>query len=124
MQLLSVIRDNSVVIIVGETGSGKTTQLTQYLHEDGYSKYGIIGCTQPRRVAAMSVAKRVSEEMEYKLGEEVGYSIRFEDVTSKVRICLKLVAYFCNIFPTISYGLGFALMSLKLLEVLNLPWPV
>jgi pre-mRNA-splicing factor ATP-dependent RNA helicase DHX38/PRP16 len=53
-----------VVVVVGETGSGKTTQLTQYLHEDGYSKYGIIGCTQPRRVAAMSVAKRVSEEME------------------------------------------------------------
>ena len=44
----------------------------------------MIGCTQPRRVAAMSVAKRVSEEMEVKLGEEVGYSIRFEDVTSKV----------------------------------------
>ena len=84
LQLLSVIRDNSVVIIVGETGSGKTTQLTQYLHEDGYSHVGMIGCTQPRRVAAMSVAKRVSEEMGVKLGEEVGYSIRFEDVTSKV----------------------------------------
>ena len=53
-----------VVICVGETGSGKTTQLTQFLHEEGYSEYGIIGCTQPRRVAAMSVAKRVSEEME------------------------------------------------------------
>jgi pre-mRNA-splicing factor ATP-dependent RNA helicase DHX38/PRP16 len=52
--------------------------------EAGYSNYGIIGCTQPRRVAAMSVAKRVSEEMGVKLGEEVGYSIRFEDVTSKV----------------------------------------
>ncbi|CAG8493973.1 14631_t:CDS:10, partial [Acaulospora colombiana] len=50
-----------------------------YLHEDGYSKHGIIGCTQPRRVAAMSVAKRVSEEMECKLGTTVGYVIRFED---------------------------------------------
>ena len=79
-----MIRDNNVVIIVGETGSGKTTQLTQYLHEDGYSNVGMIGCTQPRRVAAMSVAKRVSEEIGVKLGEEVGYSIRFEDVTSKV----------------------------------------
>lgn len=85
-QLLSVIRDNSVVIIVGETGSGKTTQLTQYLHEDGYSRYGMIGCTQPRRVAAMSVAKRVSEEIGIKLGDEVGYSIRFEDVTSKATL--------------------------------------
>ena len=54
----------SVVVVVGETGSGKTTQLAQFLYEDGYCAYGIIGCTQPRRVAAMSVAKRVSEEME------------------------------------------------------------
>jgi pre-mRNA-splicing factor ATP-dependent RNA helicase DHX38/PRP16 len=44
-KLLTAIRDNKIVIIVGETGSGKTTQLTQYLHEDGYSKYGLIGCT-------------------------------------------------------------------------------
>lgn len=80
--LLKVIRDNQVVIVIGETGSGKTTQLTQFLYEDGYNKRGMIGCTQPRRVAAMSVAKRVSEEMEVSLGNEVGYSIRFEDCTS------------------------------------------
>ena len=82
-QLLNIIRDNSVVIIVGETGSGKTTQLTQYLHEDGYTKFGMIGCTQPRRVAAMSVAKRVADETGTELGEDVGYSIRFEDCTSE-----------------------------------------
>ncbi|KAJ3290354.1 DEAH-box RNA helicase prp16 [Borealophlyctis nickersoniae] len=81
-ELLRVIRDNQIVIVVGETGSGKTTQLTQFLHEDGYSSWGRIGCTQPRRVAAMSVAKRVSEEMECKLGSKVGYAIRFEDCTS------------------------------------------
>ncbi|KAI1631077.1 P-loop containing nucleoside triphosphate hydrolase protein [Biscogniauxia mediterranea] len=81
--LLRVIRDNQVVIVVGETGSGKTTQLTQFLYEDGYGKMGMIGCTQPRRVAAMSVAKRVAEEMEVKLGSTVGYAIRFEDCTSK-----------------------------------------
>jgi signal recognition particle GTPase len=52
-----------VVVVVGETGSGKTTQLAQYLYEEGYGKYGLIGCTQPRRVAAMSVAKRVADEM-------------------------------------------------------------
>ena len=81
--LLRVIRDNQVVIVVGETGSGKTTQLTQFLYEDGYGKIGLIGCTQPRRVAAMSVAKRVSEEMMCRLGGTVGYAIRFEDCTSK-----------------------------------------
>ncbi|KAL5490090.1 DHX38 [Sanghuangporus weigelae] len=81
-ELLRVIRDNQVVVVVGETGSGKTTQLTQFLYEDGYCQSGIIGCTQPRRVAAMSVAKRVSEEMECKLGGKVGYAIRFEDCTS------------------------------------------
>ncbi|OTF81592.1 hypothetical protein BLA29_013903, partial [Euroglyphus maynei] len=85
-ELLKVIRDNSIVIVVGETGSGKTTQLTQYLHEEGYTKYGMIGCTQPRRVAAMSVAKRVADEVNVKLGEEVGYAIRFEDCTSNKTI--------------------------------------
>jgi len=53
------------------------------LLEIGYAKYGRIGCTQPRRVAAVSVAKRVSEEMNCKLGGKVGYAIRFEDVTSE-----------------------------------------
>ncbi|XP_065184258.1 pre-mRNA-splicing factor ATP-dependent RNA helicase PRP16-like [Sycon ciliatum] len=82
-ELLSIIRDNSIVVIVGETGSGKTTQLTQYMLEEGYGDRGMIGCTQPRRVAAMSVAKRVSDEQGVPLGDQVGYSIRFEDVTTK-----------------------------------------
>ena len=64
---------------------------TQYMHEDGYTNYGMIGCTQPRRVAAMSVAKRVSEEMGINLGEEVGYAIRFEDVTSEVSLVLQSI---------------------------------
>ncbi|KAJ7725514.1 P-loop containing nucleoside triphosphate hydrolase protein [Mycena maculata] len=80
--LMKVIRENQVVVVVGETGSGKTTQLAQFLYEDGYCQHGLVGCTQPRRVAAMSVAKRVSEEMECKLGSTVGYAIRFEDCTS------------------------------------------
>ncbi|KIJ54838.1 hypothetical protein M422DRAFT_775059 [Sphaerobolus stellatus SS14] len=82
-QLLEAIKEHQVLIIVAETGSGKTTQLPQYLHEAGYTKGGLkIGCTQPRRVAAMSVAARVAEEMGTKVGYEVGYSIRFEDCTS------------------------------------------
>ncbi|GJP82722.1 hypothetical protein CLOP_g12969 [Closterium sp. NIES-67] len=81
-ELLQVIRENQIVVVVGETGSGKTTQMTQYLHEAGYTTYGMVGCTQPRRVAAMSVAKRVADEMECELGSTVGYAIRFEDVTS------------------------------------------
>jgi len=82
-QLIEAVKDHQVLIVVAETGSGKTTQLPQYLHEAGYTANGQkIGCTQPCRVAAMSVAARVAEEMGTKVGYEVGYSIRFEDCTS------------------------------------------
>ncbi|KAI0778818.1 P-loop containing nucleoside triphosphate hydrolase protein [Trametes elegans] len=80
--LLQAIREHQVLIVVGDTGSGKTTQMTQYLAEEGFADKGKIGCTQPRRVAAMSVAKRVAEEVGCRLGQEVGYTIRFEDCTS------------------------------------------
>jgi len=80
--LLQAIHDHQLLVVIGETGSGKTTQITQYLAEAGYTARGIVGCTQPRRVAAMSVAKRVSEECGTRLGEEVGFTIRFEDCTS------------------------------------------
>ena len=106
--LLRVIRENQVIVVIGETGSGKTTQLAQFLHEDGYTRHGMIGCTQPRRVAAMSVAKRVSEEMEVKLGGTVGYAIRFEDCTSKDTVIkCKVSAYknaqLSNIFTIYSH---------------------
>lgn len=63
----------------------------------GYSKNGMIGCTQPRRVAAMSVAKRVSDEMGTELGQEIGYAIRFEDCTCDVSI------YIIELFTSISF---------------------
>ncbi|XP_032776341.2 ATP-dependent RNA helicase DHX8 [Daphnia magna] len=81
-ELIKAVSDNQILIVIGETGSGKTTQITQYLSESGFTARGKIGCTQPRRVAAMSVAKRVSEEFGCRLGQEVGYTIRFEDCTS------------------------------------------
>ncbi|KAK7908495.1 helicase associated domain-containing protein [Apiospora marii] len=82
-EFIAAINQYQILVIVGETGSGKTTQLPQYLHEAGFTKDGKkVGCTQPRRVAAMSVAARVAEEMGSKVGNEVGYSIRFEDNTS------------------------------------------
>ena len=81
-ELLNAISENQILVVIGHTGSGKTTQMTQYLAEVGMASGGVIGCTQPRRVAAMSVSKRVAEEYGCRLGEEVGYSIRFEDCTS------------------------------------------
>lgn len=78
--LIDAIKEYQVLVVVSETGSGKTTQIPQYLIESGF---GRVACTQPRRVAAMSVAARVADEMGVKLGAEVGYSIRFEDCTSE-----------------------------------------
>ncbi|XP_022132198.1 probable pre-mRNA-splicing factor ATP-dependent RNA helicase DEAH4 isoform X2 [Momordica charantia] len=82
-KIIETVEQNPVVVVIGETGSGKSTQLSQMLHRRGYTKSGIIGVTQPRRVAAVSVARRVAEELGVHLGEEVGYAIRFEDRTSE-----------------------------------------
>lgn len=83
--IMQAVASSSVVVIVGDTGSGKTTQITQFLHAGGYSTNGkIIACTQPRRLAAMSIAQRVCTEMNCaKLGGLVGYSVRFDDCTSR-----------------------------------------
>lgn len=85
--LLAAVAANDVLVVIGATGSGKTTQLTQYLIEAGYGGGGRrVGCTQPRRVAATSVARRVAEERGCRLGGEVGYAIRFEDRTSPATV--------------------------------------
>lgn len=81
---MRLLGQHQCIVLVGETGSGKTTQIPQWCVDYALSKGNGRGvsCTQPRRVAAMSVAQRVSEEMDVNLGEEVGYSIRFEDCSS------------------------------------------
>eukprot|EP00397_Hematodinium_sp_SG-2012_P017003 GEMP01017366.1.p1 GENE.GEMP01017366.1~~GEMP01017366.1.p1 ORF type:complete len:831 (+),score=172.71 GEMP01017366.1:30-2495(+) len=77
---LKLVKRNQAVILVGETGSGKTTQCPQYLLEAGYAGNGkCVACTQPRRVAAMSVSQRVADEMDIPLGKQCGYTIRFDD---------------------------------------------
>eukprot|EP00457_Paulinella_chromatophora_P002543 gb/GEZN01002548.1/.p1 GENE.gb/GEZN01002548.1/~~gb/GEZN01002548.1/.p1 ORF type:complete len:723 (-),score=91.14 gb/GEZN01002548.1/:278-2410(-) len=82
-EFLKQLNKNPTVILVGETGSGKTTQIPQFALEAGFATTGRkIACTQPRRVAAMSVAKRVADELDVQLGEHVGYTIRFDDLTS------------------------------------------
>lgn len=82
-QFVQTLRANQTIVLVGETGSGKTTQIPQFCVQAGFCLGGkMVACTQPRRVAAMSVAQRVADEMDVKIGEHVGYSIRFEDMTS------------------------------------------
>ncbi|KAF5186164.1 Atp-dependent rna helicase protein [Thalictrum thalictroides] len=82
-RLVEEVKKNDTLIIVGETGSGKTTQLPQFLFNGGFCREGkVIAVTQPRRVAAVTVAKRVAEECGVELGQKVGYSIRFDDMTS------------------------------------------
>jgi len=82
-EIIRTLRENQVVIIAGETGSGKTTQIPKFLLECGLGANGWIGCTQPRRVAALSVAQRIAEELQVTYGQEVGSKIRFTDETRK-----------------------------------------
>ncbi|KAJ4828539.1 hypothetical protein Tsubulata_035963 [Turnera subulata] len=90
--ILYLVETHATTIIVGETGSGKTTQIPQYLKEAGWAEGGrVIACTQPRRLAVQAVASRVAEEMGVKLGEEVGYTIRFEDLTNPAVTMIKFL---------------------------------
>ncbi len=79
--IIKTVKDHPVVIISGETGSGKTTQIPKFCLEAGRGTAGMIGCTQPRRIAAMTVARRIAFELNQPLGQSVGYKIRFDDKT-------------------------------------------
>ncbi len=81
-EIVQAIRDNQVIILSGQTGSGKTTQIPKFCIEAGRGIEGKIACTQPRRIAAMTVASRIAEEMGEELGRSVGYKIRFQDKSS------------------------------------------
>ncbi|XP_067621599.1 ATP-dependent RNA helicase DHX33 [Eurosta solidaginis] len=81
-RLIQEARHAETLLLMGETGSGKTTQIPQFLYENGFAQKGMIGITQPRRVAAITVARRVAQEQGCRLGETVGYTVRFEDCTS------------------------------------------
>lgn len=87
-EFLQLYQKSQILVFVGETGSGKTTQIPQFVLFDDLPHLNnkMVACTQPRRVAAMSVAQRVAQEMDVNLGDEVGYSIRFEDKTSSKTI--------------------------------------
>ncbi|PWK84359.1 ATP-dependent RNA helicase HrpA [Fulvimonas soli] len=82
-EIVKLIRAHQVVVIAGETGSGKTTQLPKLCLAAGRGEAGMIGCTQPRRLAARSVARRVAEELGTALGEQVGFQVRFNDQVSE-----------------------------------------
>jgi len=82
-EIVKLIREHQVVVIAGETGSGKTTQLPKLCLAAGRGEAGLIGCTQPRRLAARSVARRVAEELGTQLGDQVGFQVRFTDQVSE-----------------------------------------
>ncbi|KAG1740942.1 P-loop containing nucleoside triphosphate hydrolase protein [Suillus lakei] len=90
-EFYKIFNKHQIIVMVGETGSGKTTQIPQFVAYSDlpHTKNKMVACTQPRRVAAMSVAKRVADEMDVQLGRQVGYSIRFEDMTEPGTTFLK-----------------------------------
>ncbi|MFE7860428.1 ATP-dependent RNA helicase HrpA [Streptomyces sp. NPDC057403] len=90
-EIAAAIRDHQVVIVAGETGSGKTTQIPKICLELGRGVRGMIGHTQPRRIAARTVAERVAEEMDTPLGEAVGWKVRFTDQVNQDSTFIKLM---------------------------------
>src|SRR5687768_4147486 len=82
-EIVRTLREKQVLVLAGETGSGKTTQIPKMCLEAGLAKRGRVGCTQPRRVAALTIARRLAQELQTEYGREVGSKIRFNDETSR-----------------------------------------
>ncbi|MBN2284157.1 MAG: ATP-dependent RNA helicase HrpA [Deltaproteobacteria bacterium] len=89
-EIVNAIRNHRVIVVTGETGSGKTTQIPKMCLEAGRGGDGMIGCTQPRRIAAVTVSRRIAEELGEPPGRSVGYKIRFEDRTNPLN-CIKVM---------------------------------
>lgn len=83
-EILTAVRNHQIVIVIGETGSGKTTQIPQFFLDapNLVKSNQRIGVTQPRRIAAITIAQRVSDERSTRLGQEIGYTVRFDDCTA------------------------------------------
>jgi ATP-dependent helicase HrpA len=82
-RILEALEQHSVIVVESPTGSGKTTQLPLILHEAGYTKKGVVGITQPRRIATLSVSEYIAKQIDAKIGDFIGYKMRFEDITSQ-----------------------------------------
>lgn len=82
-RILTALKENQVIVVESPTGSGKTTQLPLILHEAGYSKQGVIGITQPRRIATLSVSDFIARQTKTSVPGLVGYKMRFEDKTNQ-----------------------------------------
>jgi ATP-dependent helicase HrpA len=81
-RILQALEQHSVIVVESPTGSGKTTQLPLILHEAGYTKKGVVGITQPRRIATLSVSEYIAQQIDAEVGGFIGYKMRFEDITS------------------------------------------
>ena len=115
-EIAAAISKHQVVIVSGETGSGKTTQLPKICLELGRGVAGLIGHTQPRRIAARSVAARIAQELKSPLGEAVGYKVRFNDKLSE--------ASYRKMIQNLAWAAGYNLVAIPLAAGVLAPWGV
>jgi hypothetical protein len=96
-EIMDKINNNLFTIICGETGSGKSTQIPQFIYEFGYTNYGKIAVTQPRKVAAISLARRLADELNMKFGEDVGYQVRYDSTHFTEKTDIKVILIYSSL---------------------------